>query len=83
MISKEYSNSRNITDGNEAALVAYIDKIAEAQELIDHIGLYIEDHGEIAPDDVKWSHYGSMADNVAILKEMKDRIRGTGEYAIS
>jgi hypothetical protein len=58
-----------------AAIDAYLLEITEADELVKEIALFIDDHGEVAPDDVNWSHVGNMAQVVYDLKATLKFIR--------
>ena len=60
-----------MTSKNEEALNTYIDRVAKAKELADSIALYIDDHGEVAPDDVTWNHVGSMGQLIQDLEEIE------------
>jgi hypothetical protein len=42
---------------------------------------YIEDHGEVAPDDINWGHVGQMTDLASTLTDQVNWIDGKGEYA--
>ena len=58
-----------------AAIDAYLLGITEADELVKEIALFIDDHGEVEPDEVNWSHVGTMAKIVYDLKETLEFIR--------
>lgn len=61
---------------NAKALDAQIAKTHEAAELLERLTLYVQDHGEVAPDDVNWAHVGSMGHVVAQLREIVNFIDG-------
>lgn len=46
----------------EMALEAYIAHTGRADEAIKTLQLFIDDHGEVAPDDVDWGHVANMAE---------------------
>ena len=68
---------------NEQAVDRYVTQIGIASEALERLTQYVEDHGEIAPDDVNWGHVGQMADLAGKLVDMVNWIDGKGEYAKS
>ena len=73
----EYRNS------NEFAVDRYVTQIGIASEALERLTQYVEDHGEIGPDEVNWGHVGQMADLAGKLDDMVNWIDGKGEYAES
>ncbi|MCC6457263.1 MAG: hypothetical protein IT328_20080 [Caldilineaceae bacterium] len=63
---------------NEAELTAYIGLIAQAAELLDELALFIDDHGEVTPDQVSEIHVGNMTEVVVRLQNLKKFIRHVG-----
>ena len=59
-----------------SALDTYIAHVHEAAELLTFLAAFIDDHGEVAPDDVNWSHVGSMSETVSQLRQVKNFITG-------
>ena len=59
---------------SQTALEAYIEVVDEATKLSDRIAMFLADHGEVAPDDVNWSHAGSMNHVYDLLKQVVDFI---------
>lgn len=72
----------NKPQNQETALEAYIRNMAKAEEALDRINQYIEDRGEVSPDEVNWSHVGWMASIASELSQLQDQIDGTGEFAL-
>lgn len=66
---------------NTTALDEYIFNLDKAREAVDRISQYLDDSGEVAPDDVNWGHASSMEDLARQLADMRDKIDKTGEYA--
>jgi len=59
----------------------YEKQIARAQASLDRLAQYLDDHGEIGPDDVTYAHVGSMEHLAYQLSELQDMVDGTGEFA--
>lgn len=66
---------------NQAALNSYINEMRLARIAINRINQYLDDNGEISPEDVKWDSAGTMGYIATLLTEVTDLINGTGEYA--
>ena len=66
---------------NRTALDTYINRLGMAEQKIERIKLYIDDHGEVAPDDVTWADVGEMERLLSALDEIYCRIEEVGEYA--
>lgn len=54
---------------HEMAVNAYIARIQVASELLVGLTEFVEDHGNISPDDVKWSNVSDMGRLVELLRE--------------
>ena len=65
------------------AVDSYVRQIGIASEALERLTQYVEDHGEIGPDDVNWGHVGQMADLANMLTDRVNWIDGKGEYAES
>jgi hypothetical protein len=59
---------------NEKAVVAYIEKIEEARRYLNMIKMSLDDHMGIGPDDVDWSHVGSISHVLESLKDIEEFI---------
>jgi len=66
---------------NQDAVDRYILNCGEALEALVRLTVYVEDHGEVAPDDVNWGHVCQMADLAKLVKYEVDRIDKKGEFA--
>lgn len=59
----------------EQALDRYMAHTERARQLVNELQLWVEDHGEVAPDDVNWNHVGTMSMVADTLQEMVEGIR--------
>ena len=66
---------------NTSAVEQYITEIQRCKEALDRINEYIEDNGEVGPDEINWGHTGSMQHIANELTQLQHMIDGTGEYA--
>jgi hypothetical protein len=66
---------------HERAVEKFEDLCEIAKEYSERIWQYFDDHAELTPDDVDWAWVYEMKFYVHELKQIKDRIDGTGEYA--
>ena len=48
---------------------AFIDRIASARELITLLTRHLDDHMEVAPDEVNWANVGDAGRLVEVLKD--------------
>ena len=48
---------------------AFIDRIASARELLTLLARHLDDHMEVAPDEVNWANVGDAGRLVEVLKE--------------
>jgi hypothetical protein len=53
----------------------YLNRIALAKPILADLQAYLDDHGEVAPDDVTWADVGSMARLLADLRDIQRYIR--------
>jgi hypothetical protein len=60
---------------NDAAVSSYLVAIDKANEHVKVIQQYLDDHGEILPDDVNWAHVTEMNYLAEVLKIAVDRIK--------
>lgn len=56
------------------ALDAYITEVQTAESLLDTLGLFVDDHGEVSPDDVTWANVENMKKLVSILDKARTLI---------
>ena len=66
---------------HEIALDLYIFLTDHAQESIARIQEFLDDHGEIGPDDVDFGHVEFMRSIEKQLTDIRHKIDKTGEYA--
>ena len=55
---------------NAKAIKRYLQHIGRAQNAMFFIEQYLDDHGEVAPDDVNWAHVGDMGHVADKLEEL-------------
>ena len=53
----------------DEARYAFIDRIARARELLTLLTRHLDDHMEVAPDEVNWANVGDAGRLVEVLKE--------------
>jgi hypothetical protein len=58
------------------ALDAQIENTQTAADLLAEIARFVEDHGEVAPDNVTWADVGTMAHLAAALQDARDSLPG-------
>jgi hypothetical protein len=73
---------QNLTRSAES-LQAYEDKQAEIEKLLKRIAVGLQAHDRRASGQGghHWGHVGDLTDIAAELREVSDRLNGTGEYA--
>jgi len=58
-------------NNKECALVAFINHMGTAQNLLEELREYFNNHMEIRPEDVRWGHVGNAAHVIEQLQEIK------------
>ena len=66
---------------NSRVIERYLAHLNTASQALERLSQYIDDNGEVAPDDLDWSHVGSMEYLASQLVMLQDMIDGTGEFA--
>ena len=66
---------------NSRVIERYLTHLNTASQALERLTQYIDDHGEVGPDDLDWSHVGSMEYLASQLVMLQDMIDGTGEFA--
>lgn len=61
---------------NEEAIKKYLEKIAKAEKHLARIEQYLDDHGEVGPQDVNWAHVGTMTHLADELETLTKFING-------
>ena len=54
---------------------AYLVQLAAAAAIVADMTQYLDDHGEVAPDDITWAHVGSMRRLHNDLQDIQNYIR--------
>jgi len=65
------------------ALDAYIKRTAEAAELLKRVSEYLDDMGEVAPDDVTWGNVGDMNRIIEKLSEIVAMCGGDVDHRLN
>jgi len=69
------------TRSSEQALVAFVSKKAEIDAMLTRLRALSDDHFGYAPDDVTWSHVGTLEHYTSLLKRITDSAFKEGEHA--
>jgi hypothetical protein len=72
---------RQIAGSNEDALAAFVQKKAGIHAMLTRLQALSEDHFGYAPDDVTWSHVGTLEHYAELLKRITDSAFNKGEHA--
>jgi hypothetical protein len=62
-------------------LDAYMENRAAALALLERITVALENHDDVAADEINWSHAGDMAETRKSLQALSDRLFAEGEYS--
>ena len=65
----------------EQALAAFVSKKAEIDAMLTRLRTLSDDHFGYAPDDVTWSHLGTLQHYASLLKRIADMAFNEGEHA--
>ena len=63
------------------ALDAFIAKKAEIDTMLDRLKALSDDHFNVAPDEINWSHVGTLAHYAELLKRITNSAFKEGEHA--
>jgi hypothetical protein len=63
---------RQIAGSNEDALAAFVSKKAEVDAMLTRLQALSDDHFGYAPEDVTWSHVGTLEHYAELLKRITD-----------
>jgi hypothetical protein len=72
---------RQIAGSNEDALAAFVSKKAEVDAMLTRLQALSDDHFGYAPEDVTWSHVGTLEHYAELLKRITDSAFNKGEHA--
>ena len=76
------TRTRNqIIRSNEDALAAFVSKKAEIDTMLARLQKLSDDHFGYAPDDVTWSHVGTVEHYAELLKRITDMAFHEGDHA--
>ena len=70
-----------IAKSREEALAAFVSKKAEVDAMLTRLQALSEDHFGYAPDDVTWSHVGTLEHYAELLKRITNQAFNEGEHA--
>jgi len=65
----------------EQALAAFVSKKAEIDAMLTRLQALSDDHFGYAPDDVTWSHVGTLEHYAELLKRITDSAFQEGDHA--
>ena len=70
-----------IAGSNEDALAAFVQKKAGIDAMLTRLQALSDDHFGYAPDDITWSHVGTLEHYAELLKRITDSAFNEGEHA--
>jgi hypothetical protein len=70
-----------IAKSMEEALAAFVSKKAEIDATFTRLQALSDDHFGYAPEDVTWSHVGTLEHYTELLKRITDMAFSEGEHA--
>jgi hypothetical protein len=73
--------SKTKTEWNEDALAAFVRRKVEIDEMLNRLQARSDEHFGVAPDEVSWSHVGSLEHHAELLKRITDMAFNEGEHA--
>ena len=71
----------NKTTNQEKALAAFVAKKAKFDERLARLQALSDDHFDVGPDDVTWSHVDHVAHYANLLEQLTDMAFNEGEHA--
>jgi len=69
------------TRNNDQAMTRFMINNIEALESAKRLVEFLENHGDVSPDEINWCDVGDMSSINTDLKEITDRVFSEGEYA--
>jgi hypothetical protein len=69
------------TSTQEKALAAFVAKKAEIDAMLARLQSLSDDHFDVGPDEVTWSHVDHVAHYANLLRQITDMAFGEGEHA--
>ena len=70
-----------IAKSQEQALAAFVSKKAELVAMLTRLQALSEDHFGYAPDEMTWSHLGTLEHYAELLKRITDSAFQEGDHA--
>jgi hypothetical protein len=67
---------------NEKPLDAFIARNAEIDAMLERLRALSDEHFGVSPDEINWSHVGTLAHDAELLKRITDAAFKEGEYAM-
>ena len=74
-------SQRQIAKSREQALAAFVSTKAEIDTMLTRLRTLSDDHFGYAPDEVTWSHVGTLEHYAELLKRITDSAFNEGEHA--
>jgi hypothetical protein len=74
-------NGKTKASSNEDALAAFVQKKTEIDARLSRLQTLSDEHFGVAPDEVTWSHVGSLEHHAELLKRITDMAFNEGEHA--
>ena len=68
-------------NNKQAALEAFVARKNEIDAMLERLNALSDDHFNCAPDDINWSHVGTLALYANMLKDITDAAFNEGEHA--
>jgi hypothetical protein len=69
------------TSNQEKAVSAFLARKAEVDERLARLQALSDDHFEVHPDDITWSHVDHVAHYATLLEQITDMAFEEGEHA--
>jgi hypothetical protein len=66
----------------EQALAAFVSKKAEIDTMLTRLQKLSDDHFSYTPDEITWSHVGTLEHYAELLKRITDSAFKEGEHAV-
>ena len=70
-----------IAKSKEEALAAFVSKKAEIDTMLTRLQALSDDHFNYSPDEITWSHVGTLGHYAELLKRVTDSAFNEGEHA--
>ena len=70
-----------VSKSNDDALAAFVARKAEIDAMLTRLQALSDDHFGYAPDDVTWSHVGTVEHYAELLKRITDMAFHEGDHA--